>query len=277
VIRDDEEAPPARIAVVRDASEETRAEQIKRDFVSMVSHELRTPLTPLKGFLTSLVEGTIEDSPDRRQEYYRIMLRQAQRLERTVSDMLDASQIEAGGLVVDLQPVPIDHVLGRLVKEFREQHPGRRVALGEIGLPAIVLADPFRVEQVVLNLLSNADKYTAPELPITVGAMRNGDGVTISVWDRGAGIAREHHERIFDRFYRVKDESGLRLPGTGLGLYIARTLVEAMSGHIWVDSEVGVGTTFSFSLPVVDVTPLGEAAALDLAAREPAGQRLVRS
>ena len=239
VIRDDEEAPPARIAVVRDASEETRAEQIKRDFVSMVSHELRTPLTPLKGFLMSLVEGTVEDSPERRQEYYRIMLRQAQRLERTVSDMLDASQIEAGGLVIDLQPVPLDHVLGRLVKDFQEQHPGRRVAMGEIGRPAIVLADPFRVEQVVLNLLSNADKYTAPDLPITVGAIRDGRHVTISVWDKGQGIAPEHLDQIFDRFYRVKDESGQRLPGTGLGLYIARTLVEAMSGHIWVESELG--------------------------------------
>ena len=92
--------------MVRDAGEEARAEQIKRDFVSMVSHELRTPLTPLKGFLLSLVEGTVEDSAEKRQEYYRIMLRQAQRLERTVNDMLDASQIEAGGLVIDLQPVP---------------------------------------------------------------------------------------------------------------------------------------------------------------------------
>jgi PAS domain S-box-containing protein len=274
VIRDDEEAPPARIAVVRDASEETRAEQIKRDFVSMVSHELRTPLTPLKGFLMSLVEGTVEDSPERRQEYYRIMLRQAQRLERTVSDMLDVSQIEAGGLVVDLQPVPLDHVLGRLVKEFREQHPERRVAIGEIGRPAIVLADPFRVEQVVLNLLSNADKYTDPDLPITVGAMRNGHTVTISVWDRGQGIPPEHIERIFDRFYRVKDESGQRLPGTGLGLYIARTLVEAMAGRIWVESEVGVGTTFSFSLPIVEITPLGEAIQFDLASAEGPGPRL---
>jgi PAS domain S-box-containing protein len=269
VIRDDEEAPPARIAVVRDASEETRAEQIKRDFVSMVSHELRTPLTPLKGFLMSLVEGTVEDSPERRQEYYRIMLRQAQRLERTVSDMLDVSQIEAGGLVVDLQPVPLDHVLGRLVKEFREQHPGRRVAIGEIGRPAIVLADPFRVEQVMLNLLSNADKYTDADLPITVGAIRNGHTVTISVWDRGQGIPKEHIERIFDRFYRVKDESGQRLPGTGLGLYIARTLVEAMSGRLWVESEVGVGTTFSFSLPIVEIAPLGEAVQLDLADTSP--------
>ena len=268
VIRDDEEAPPARIAVVRDASEETRAEQIKRDFVSMVSHELRTPLTPLKGFLVSLVEGTVEDSPERRQEYYRIMLRQAQRLERTVSDMLDVSQIEAGGLVVDLQPVPLDHLLGRLVKEFREQHPERDVVLGEIDRPAIVLADAFRVEQVVLNLLSNADKYTAPELPITVGATRADGEMTISVRDRGEGIPAEHRDRIFDRFYRVKDGSGQRQPGTGLGLYIARTLVEAMAGRIRVDSEVGEGTTFSFSLPVIEVTPLGEAIHFDVASAE---------
>jgi PAS domain S-box-containing protein len=275
-IRDDEEAPPARIVVVRDASEETRAEQIKRDFVSMVSHELRTPLTPLKGFLMSLVEGTVEDSPERREEYYRIMLRQAQRLERTVSDMLDVSQIEAGGLVIDLQPVPLDHVLGHLVEEFREQHPGRRVAIGEIGRPAIVLADPFRVEQVLLNLLSNADKYTDPDLPITVGAIRNGRHVTISVWDKGPGIAPEHLDRIFDRFYRVKDGSGQRLPGSGLGLYIARTLVEAMAGHIWVESELGLGTAFSFSLPIVDVASLGEAIPFDVAAAEAVDPPLIR-
>ena len=257
-IRDDEGAPPARIGVVRDAGEERKAEQIKRDFVSMISHELRSPLTPLRGFLASLVEGTVDDSPEKRQEYYRIMLRQAQRLERVVNDMLDVSLIEAGGLVVDLQPVPLDHVLGRLVKEFREQHPDRPVVLEPLREPAIVFADPFRVEQVVLNLLSNADKYTPAGLPIDVGASADGGSVTISVSDLGDGIAPEHREMIFDRFYRVQDGPASRRPGTGLGLYIARTLVEAMSGRIWVDSEVGAGTTFSFSLQRVDVDHLGE-------------------
>ena len=277
VIRDEEGAPPARIAVVRDAGEEARAEQIKRDFVSMVSHELRTPLTPLKGFLASLVEGTVDDSSEKRQEYYRIMLRQAQRLERTVNDMLDASQIEAGGLVVDLQPVPLDHVLGRLVREFREQHPTRAVTLGEVGRPAIALADPFRVEQVVLNLLSNADKYTPEDLPISVNAVRTDREVTISVRDRGEGIPAEYRDRIFDRFFRVKDGNGPRRQGTGLGLYIARTLVEAMSGRIWVYSKEGVGTTFSFSLPVVDVARLDGEARVDLPMHEEAPMPLVRS
>ena len=277
VIRDEEGAPPARIAVVRDAGEEARAEQIKRDFVSMVSHELRTPLTPLKGFLASLVEGTVDDSAEKRHEYYRIMLRQAQRLERTVNDMLDASQIEAGGLVVDLQPVPLGHVLGRLVREFREQHPTRTVTLGEVGPPAIALADPFRVEQVVLNLLSNADKYTPEDLPISVNAVRTDREVTISVRDRGEGIPAEYRDRIFDRFFRVKDGNGPRRPGTGLGLYIARTLVEAMSGRIWVYSKEGVGTTFSFSLPVVDVARLDGESRVDLPMHEEAPLPLVRS
>jgi PAS domain S-box-containing protein len=274
-IRDEEGAPPARIVVVRDAGEETKAEQIKRDFISMVSHELRSPLTPLKGFLASLVEGTIEDAPDKRNEYYRIMLRQAQRLERVVSDMLDASQIEAGGLVVDLQPVPLDHVLGRLVKEFREQHPDRSVELDDVERPAIVYADPFRVEQIVLNLLSNADKYTPAGMPIDIIATRESGSVTISVRDSGEGIAPEHRERIFDRFYRVTDDTGPKRPGTGLGLYIAKTLVEAMSGRIWVQSVEGVGTTFSFSLPLVDVAriePLAEATG-----HGPADRSLVRT
>ena len=257
-IRDDEGAPPARIVVVRDAGEEMKAEQIKRDFVSMVSHELRSPLTPLRGFLSSLVEGTVDDAPEKRQEYYRIMLRQAQRLERVVNDMLDVSLIEAGGLVVDLQPVPLDHVLGRVVKEFREQHPDRPVVLRDPDESVIVFADPFRVEQVVLNLLSNAHKYTPATLPIRVSTMTCEGSVTIAVRDHGEGIAPEHREMIFDRFYRVQDGSAVGQPGTGLGLYIARTLVEAMSGRIWVDSELGAGTTFSFSLKTVDVNHLAE-------------------
>jgi PAS domain S-box-containing protein len=256
-IRDDENAPPAQIVVVRDAGEELKAEQIKRDFVSMVSHELRSPLTPLRGFLTSLVEGTVDDAPEKRQEYYRIMLRQAQRLERVVNDMLDVSLIEAGGLVVDLQPMPLGHVLSRVVTEFREQHADRPVVLRDLDRATIVSADPFRVEQVVLNLLSNADKYTPAGLPIEVGT-RTADGtVTISIRDQGEGIAPEHCERVFDRFYRVQ-EGAARRPGTGLGLYIARTLVEAMSGRIWVDSELGAGTTFSFSLRTVDVDRIAE-------------------
>jgi PAS domain S-box-containing protein len=251
-IRDHEGAPRSHIVVLREASEETRAEQLKRDFVSMVSHELRTPLTPLTGFLKSLLEGSVEDTPEARQEYYAIMFRQAQRLERLVGDMLDASQIDAGGLVIDLEPVLLTPLLRRLVADFREQHADRVVHLRGVDGRTVTLADAFRVEQVVLNLLTNADKYTRPDLPIEVSVTRQERVATISVRDRGEGIPLEHQARIFDRFFRVNDGVGRR-PGTGLGLYIARSLVEAMSGRIWVDSEIGVGSTFSFTLPIVNL------------------------
>ena len=117
----------------------------------------------------------------------------------------------------------------------------------------MALADPFRVEQVVLNLLTNADKYTPTDLPVEVEVTRQGRAGVISVRDRGEGIPREHQARIFDRFFRVHDDNGQRRAGTGLGLYIARSLVEGMSGRIWVDSEVGDGSTFAFSLPLIEV------------------------
>jgi PAS domain S-box-containing protein len=258
MIRDHEGAPKSHIVVMREASEETRAEQLKRDFVSMVSHELRTPLTPLKGFLKSLLEGAVEDSPDARREYYGIMLRQAQRLERLVGDMLDASQIDAGGLVIDLEPVSLTPLLQRLVAEFMDQHTGRVVELHRVEERVVTLADAFRVEQVVLNLLTNADKYTPADLPIEVFLTRQDRAAVISVRDRGEGIPLEHQGRIFDRFFRVNGDGGRR-PGTGLGLYIARSLVEAMSGRIWVDSRTGVGSTFSFTLPIVNVRLPGPA------------------
>ncbi len=160
------------------------------------------------------------------------------------------------------------------MKEFRDQHPDRPVVLRDPDESVIVFADPFRVEQVVLNLLSNAHKYTPATLPIRVSTMTCEGSVTIAVRDHGEGIAPEHREMIFDRFYRVQDGSAAGQPGTGLGLYIARTLVEAMSGRIWVDSELGAGTTFSFSLKTVGVDHLAEITLGELA--QPYDAHLVR-
>jgi signal transduction histidine kinase len=219
----------------------------------MVSHELRTPLTPLKGFLKSMLDGSVDDSPEARHEYYRIMLRQTERLERLLGDMLDASQIEAGGLVVDPQPFALDRVVERQVTEFSEQHRDRLVMLDGTEQPVLAFADPFRVEQVLLNLLSNAGKYSQPGAPIEVCVSSNGPTAVISVHDHGDGIPERQRDRIFERFFRLDDDPSRQSPGTGLGLFIARTLVEAMSGSLWLESEVGVGSTFSFSVPVVDV------------------------
>jgi PAS domain S-box-containing protein len=252
-IRDHAGAPGSYIVIVRDATAESRAEQIKRDFVSMVSHELRTPLTPLKGFLKSMLDGSVDDSPEARHEYYRIMLRQTERLERLLGDMLDASQIEAGGLVVDPQPFVLDRAVRRQVAEFGEQHRDRVVTLEGPEWAVLGFADPFRVEQVLLNLLSNAAKYSPPGAPIEVRVTSRGPAAVISVQDHGDGIPERHRDQVFERFFRLHDDPTRQIRGTGLGLFIARTLVEAMDGSLWLDSEVGVGSTFSFSVPVVDV------------------------
>jgi PAS domain S-box-containing protein len=256
-IRDHAGAPGSHIVIVRDATAESRAEKIKRDFVSMVSHELRTPLTPLKGFLKSMLDGSVDDSPEARHEYYRIMLRQAERLERLLGDLLDASQIEAGGLVVDPQPFALDRVVERQVSEFSEQHRDRAVTLDGTEGSVLAFADPFRVEQVLLNLLSNAGKYSRPGAPIEVCVTSRGPMAIISVRDYGDGIPERQRDRIFERFFRLDDDSSRQSPGTGLGLFIARTLVETMSGSIWLASEIGAGSTFSFSVPVVDVVRVG--------------------
>jgi signal transduction histidine kinase len=240
------------VVVAQDVTAQMQAEQVKKDFVAMVSHELRTPLTPLKGFLATLLEGTAEDSPEARREYYRIMLRQTDRLERLIMDLLDVSQIESGTLVVKVRPVEVTSIVSELIAEFREQNPRRTIDLQIVNGQMLARADPFRVQQVVANLVSNALKYSPADSPVEIGVAMIGNEAVVSVTDHGPGIQAPETDRVFDRFYRagtVRREVG----GTGLGLYIARQLVEAMDGRLWLVSRPGAGSTFSFSLPCADV------------------------
>lgn len=255
-IRDRDGAPRGWVVVAHDVTAEVQTEQMKNDFVAMVSHELRTPLTPLKGFLTSLLQGTAEDSPEARLEYYRIMLRQADKLERLITDLLDVSQIDSGAMVVDTSPVELTRLVKEHVADFAAQQPKRSIRLTEPDGPILVKADPFRTQQVIVNLLSNALKYSPRDAPIDVTVLTvGGDGV-VAVRDRGPGILLEDQSRVFDRFYRAENGSDRRTGGTGLGLFIARQLVEAMSGRVWLVSRPGEGSTFSFSLPRADVVSL---------------------
>ena len=223
--------------------------------MATVSHELRTPLTPLKGFLSALLQGTVEDSPKAREEYYRIMLNQTSRLERLITDLLEVSRIESGKPVVDARPVE----LTSLIAEHIAEHSGgeeARVVLRSPGDPVLVHADPFRVGQVVANLVSNALKYSPPQSPVEVSVIRDGEQAIISVRDQGEGIPLSEQDRVFDRFHRVDSGMTRRTGGTGLGLYIAKRLVEAMAGRLWLMSRPGEGSTFSFSLPLAESSSL---------------------
>src|SRR5919204_2094659 len=241
------------VVVVRDVTAELETEQLKADFVATVSHELRTPLTPLKGFLITLARGIGDGTEEERQAYYRIMLNQANRLERLITDLLEASRIESGRPVVEARPMNLADTVDEVVRMFQEEYPDRTIRPAVDGA-VMVDADPLRVDQVVTNLVSNAIKYSPREAPIEVRAGREDGHVTISVHDQGWGIPPADQERIFDRFYRVDNALTRRTGGTGLGLYLAKQLVHAMRGRLWVASAPGEGSTFSFTLPLAERT-----------------------
>lgn len=231
------------VLVARDVTATREVEEAKQDFVATVSHELRTPLTPLKGFLLTLQRPDLKLGDLERQSFYGRMLEQTERLERLIEDLLSISRMERGTFSIDLVPTAVVEIAERVVGQQR-----RAVAVrGRAGVQA--LADPQRVEQVLANLIDNADKYTPAGTPIEVEIATDAGQVVVRVRDHGPGIAEEHAELVFERFRRLGNHLTRSAGGTGLGLYIARRLVQEMGGRIWVESQLGEGATFTFTLP----------------------------
>ena len=228
------------------------ANRLKTEFVSMVSHELRTPLTAIQGYAELLAEPA--DIPHHeRDECLASVKSNAERLLALIDDLLDLARIEAGR--IDLQCAAID--LGPLIEgaagALRPVIDGKRQALTlelEGAQPANVWADTDRVTQILINLISNASKYTPEGGSITVTARRSDEVATVEVRDTGIGLSAEQRAQLFTRFYRVSRRGPDRTAGTGLGLVITRLLVELQGGQITVSSVPGHGSTFSFSLPV---------------------------
>ena len=235
--------------VVRDVTAELETEQLKADFVATVSHELRTPLTPLKGFLITLLHGMGDGTSEERRGYYQIMLNQANRLERLITDLLEASRIESGEPIVDLRPLDVVAEVRTVVETFQEQYPDRAFTLGGPD-EMIVVGDPLRIDQVVTNLVSNAVKYSPRSEPIEVTISSSRGEAVVRVRDHGQGISAPDRERIFERFFRVDNALTRSTGGTGLGLYLARKLALAMRGRLEVSSVPGRGSTFSLTLPL---------------------------
>ena len=236
------------IVVFRDLSRQKTMDRLRAEIVANVSHEFRTPLALIKGYATTLLSPQVSLDEAETRRFLTNVSFAADRLGRMIDDLLCASRLETEQL--RLQPHLFD--LGRKVQQlltwFQPHAQGCKLAavLPEGRLQ--VWADPDRVEQVLVNLLTNAAKYSAPESTITVQCQSLGDPphVVVHVSDEGIGIAPEHLPRIFDRFYLTETSE----KGVGLGLYICKGLVEIMGGEIWVVSEVGKGTIFSFTLPV---------------------------
>jgi signal transduction histidine kinase len=224
-------------------------ERLRRDLVANVSHELKTPITAIRAHLENLLDGVEQPDP----ETLQVMLAQSERLGRLVDQLLDLSRLESGDVPLDRSPVPIAPLVSQVLSEIDVARTDRGVAVtSEVpeDLPP-ALAARERVHQVLFNLVDNAVRYTPSGGAVTVSAHRHNGSVEIEVHDTGVGIPAEHLPRLFERFYRV-DTSRSREGdgGTGIGLAIARSVVEAHGGQIHAESEPGGGSTFTFELPV---------------------------
>lgn len=240
------------LVVARDVTADLESERLKADLVATVSHELRTPLTPLKGFLLTLMRGTAGSTEDERQEFYRIMLNQTNRLEYLIMNLLETARIESAGASVGIQAFQLASLVADRVRDFSEQHPERVIRHLNGHGPILAKGDALRADQVLANLISNAVRYTPAGEPIEVSVETDARQAIVTVRDNGPGIPREDQALVFDRFYRVDNGLAARTGGTGLGLYISKRLVEAMGGRLWVDSEPGKGSAFRFTVPLAD-------------------------
>jgi signal transduction histidine kinase len=223
-------------------------DKLQESFVSAVSHELRTPLTCIRTSV-DLLPATEEDSPEARAELIHTIDHHVRRLEALVGDLLEITKLEAGQIALVRQPTDLHQIAGRVVEGLRPltERKGQTVRLHPTEAVSQVDVDRRRIEQVLTNILSNAIKFTPKQGQIEVRILETPDDLRVCVSDDGPGISAEDQGRIFDRFYVVVDGRGLS--GVGLGLYIARQMVELHGGRIWVESQLGEGSTFCFTIP----------------------------
>lgn len=245
-----EEEGEARILLfVKDITEEKRVEAIKKDFVANVSHELRTPLASIKGYSETLLDGGVEDD-DTRCEFLRIIDKHATRMSRLIDDLLVLSKLESHQLPIECESLDITQIISSTIASFEKQAGDKGISLGvELsGGVRNVCADCDRIEQVLVNLLDNAIKYTTQGGSVKVAVYNDGDEVRVDVKDSGMGIPTADIPRIFERFYRVDKARSRELGGTGLGLAITKHIIQVLGGRVWVESVPGEGSVFSFAL-----------------------------
>lgn len=241
------------VIVLHDITDLRKLERVRRDFVANVTHEFKTPLTSIQGFAETLLSGAMND-PKNRVRFLEIILEHARRLARLTDDLLELSKMDAERLDLEIGRLSVSQFVQSCIEttQRRAAEKDLRISVNlQDSLPDIA-ADRRRIAEVLQNLLDNAIQYTPPGGQIMVAASSNGNEVTFTVTDTGIGIPQVDQPRIFERFYRVDVARSREVGGTGLGLSIAKHLVEAHGGRIWVESEVGRGSQFHFTVPVFD-------------------------
>ena len=241
------------VVVLHDITELRRLERVRRDFVANVSHEFRTPLTAIQGFAETLLAGAIDD-PQNRTRFLEIILEHSRRLARLTEDLLMLSKMDAERLELEIRRLSVSQLIESCLEtaQRRAAEKDLRISVNTPQRLPDIAGDRRRLAEVLQNLLDNAIQYTLPGGQIMLSAEAVEDEVVLTVSDTGIGIPQADQPRIFERFYRVDVARSREAGGTGLGLAIAKHLVEVHGGRLWVDSEVGQGSQFHFSVPLFD-------------------------
>jgi len=242
----------ARLAIIHDAAKEAqKASQLRSELMGILSHELRLPLTAIQGYTTALLLDEIAWSEEKRSEFLRLITEECHTMETMLKDILDSSLIDVDQFVIEPQPIRLPMIAHEIANEIQQRTDHHSIMVDFPSDFPILEADIQWIRQVFRNILDNAVKYS-PEggLIMVRGEVRQAD-VVISISDQGIGIPPEDMISLFEKYFRVKSNLGYQIPGTGLGLQVARKIIETHRGRIWAESELGHGTTFSFSLPIL--------------------------
>ena len=242
------------ILIMHDIAKEEELEKMKLDFVSMASHELRTPLTSIIGYLSVFIDENKGKIDSTELDLLQKSLTSAQQLLVLVQNLLNVNKIERDQMSVSSQALDFLPIVSKVVDDLKSQAVAKNIILNftpPSTLPK-VLADPIRLPEVITNLVANAINYTNAGGNVTVSIATSPNEITTSVTDTGVGIPKEAMPHMFSKFFRVSNQTQQASKGTGLGLYIAKSIIEKLDGKIWVESELGKGSKFSFTLPVAE-------------------------
>lgn len=238
--------------VLRDITKEKELEQKKIDFVSLAAHELRTPITAIRGYLSVFLDEAKNLTPEQ-WKFIERAYSSSVRLDALVNNLLNTAHIERGIARLNLSVVNLEEIVYSIINDHnaRIKEKGIKVELKKPPEPLPELqADPERMREVFTNLISNAVLYNKPNGRITISLEKLNDSIQVSVSDTGIGIPKAAQKHLFKKFFRVGEALEEESKGTGLGLYISKAVVEMHGGRIWVESELGKGTTFYFTIPI---------------------------
>lgn len=241
-----------KVLVLRDITAETEVDRLKDEFIAQISHELRTPLTSIKGYSDLLLKAMGGPVDDQERNFLETINRHADSLEDMIADLLDFTQLEAGNLGLRFEPMSMAAIVEKVAAAWRERFEEKTIQFSvHIDRPIPeMLGDEARLRRALDNLVENAWNFTEEKGKASVSLSANEHSVTVAVQDTGVGISPEDQAHLFERFYRVGLERTLDVRGIGVDLYVTRAIIEGHGGEIWVESELGKGSTFTFTVPL---------------------------